>query len=253
MSTTRQGLNFAAIKKLIAQCMDDAMIAYEANRNSGNGLNNETSSSVSGVEHIDHGCSYKEFLTCKPYNFNGTKGAISLTRWSYDLRLRRVWITRESGRTTKDSTLGNKTRGADRSFVSTAFSPLINIAPTTLDVKYTIELADGKLVGSDTIIRGMDWLSKYHAVIVCDEKLSCLPYSNEPLTIQGDRSESRLNIISCIKTHKYIQKGFHVFLAHIKENKLEEKQLEDVPVLRNFLEVFLEDLPGLPPTRQVEL
>ncbi|GJZ15970.1 hypothetical protein Tco_0551647, partial [Tanacetum coccineum] len=91
-------------------------------------------------------------------------------------------------------------------------------------------------------------------VIVYDEKLARLPYGNETLTIQGGKGESRLNIISCIKTQKYIQKGFHVFLSHIKENKseekLEEKRLEDVPVVRDFSKVFLKDLHGLLPTRK---
>ncbi|GJS01003.1 putative reverse transcriptase domain-containing protein [Tanacetum coccineum] len=45
--------------------------------------------------------------------------------------------------------------GADRSFISTAFSSLINIAPTPLENCYDVELADGKLVGIDTIIRGL--------------------------------------------------------------------------------------------------
>ncbi|GKC79100.1 hypothetical protein Tco_1129874, partial [Tanacetum coccineum] len=69
----------------------------------------------------------------------------------------------------------------------------------------------------------MDCLSKYHAVIACDEKLFRIPYGDETLTIRGDRGESRLNIISCIKTHKYLQKWCHVFLAHIKEKKTEDK------------------------------
>nr|GFC96084.1 putative reverse transcriptase domain-containing protein [Tanacetum cinerariifolium] len=51
-------------------------------------------------------------------------------------------------------------------------------------------------------------------------------------------------------------KGFPIFLAHITtreiEDKSEKKRLEDVPIVQNFLEVFLEDLPGLPPTRPVE-
>ncbi|GJT58122.1 hypothetical protein Tco_0993176 [Tanacetum coccineum] len=99
-------------------------------------------------------------------------------------------------------------------------------------------------------------LSKYHVVIVCDEKLVGIPFGNKTLTIQGDRGESRLNIISCIKFQKYIQKGCHVFLAHIKEKnseeRSEEKRLEDVFIVQDFPEVFLEDFPGLPPTRQVE-
>ncbi|GKE42547.1 hypothetical protein Tco_1469831 [Tanacetum coccineum] len=88
----------------------------------------------------------------------------------------------------------------------------------------------------------------------------CIPFGNEILTIQGDRndgeSNSRLNIISCTKTQKYIQKGCHVFLAQITkkktEDKLEEKRLEDVPIVWDFPKVFQEDLPGLSPTRQVE-
>nr|GEW61553.1 putative reverse transcriptase domain-containing protein [Tanacetum cinerariifolium] len=51
-------------------------------------------------------------------------------------------------------------------------------------------------------------------------------------------------------------KGCHVFLAHVttkkNEDKSEKKRLEDVPIIRDFPEVFSEDLPGLPPTRQVE-
>ncbi|GKE65985.1 hypothetical protein Tco_1520146, partial [Tanacetum coccineum] len=47
-----------------------------------NGVNNEISGSTRGVEHIACRCSYNEFLTCKPHNFNETEGAIGLTRWS---------------------------------------------------------------------------------------------------------------------------------------------------------------------------
>ncbi|GJT01550.1 putative reverse transcriptase domain-containing protein [Tanacetum coccineum] len=93
---------------------------------------------------------------------------------------------------------------------------------------YDVELADGKLVEIDTIIRGctlnfldhpfnidlmpielgsfdviigMDWLRRCHAVIVCDEKLVQIPYGNETLTFCGNESsngrESRMTVISC--------------------------------------------------------
>ncbi|GJZ36791.1 putative reverse transcriptase domain-containing protein [Tanacetum coccineum] len=78
--------------------------------------------------------------------------------------------------------------GADRSFVSTAFSSQIDITPSTLDHYYDVELTDGRIISLDVII-GMDWLAKYQVVIVCSEKI---------------------------------------------------------------IQVFHEDLPGLPPTRQVE-
>ncbi|GJU86569.1 putative reverse transcriptase domain-containing protein [Tanacetum coccineum] len=110
------------------------------------------------------------------------------------------------------------------------------------------------------VIIGMDWLAKYHAVIICNEKVVRIPYENEVLIIQGDGSDggnkSRLSIISCTKTQKYIQKGCQVFLAQVMEKKTEyklgEKRLEDVPTIRDFLEVFPKDLPGVLPTRQVE-
>ncbi|GJS21916.1 putative reverse transcriptase domain-containing protein [Tanacetum coccineum] len=150
--------------------------------------------------------------------------------------------------------------GADRSFVSTTFSFLIDIAPSTLDNSYGIELADGRITGVNTIIWGctlnllnhpfsinlmlvelgsfdviigMDWLSFYHAVIVCDEKIVHVPFGNETLIIRGDGSnpgnESRINIISCNKTQKYLLKGCHVFLAQITEKKTEDKSEEKRP------------------------
>nr|GEX59451.1 putative reverse transcriptase domain-containing protein [Tanacetum cinerariifolium] len=163
--------------------------------------------------------------------------------------------------------------GADRSFVSTAFSLLINIIPTTLDHGYDVELADGNFLnhpfsidlmpvemGSFDVIIGMDWLVKYHVVIVCDETLVRVPVGDGILIFHGNGSingnESRLNIISCTKTQRYLLKGCPIFLAHvtIKEakDKSKEKQLEDVPIVQDFLEVFPKDLPGIPPTRQVE-
>ncbi|GKC91145.1 hypothetical protein Tco_1151794, partial [Tanacetum coccineum] len=67
---------------------------------------------------------------------------------------------------------------------------------------------------------------------------------------------TRLNIISCTKTQKYMEKGFSIFLAYVTakevDDKSEKKRLKDVPIVRDFPKVFPEDLSGLPPTRQVE-
>ncbi|GJV39997.1 putative reverse transcriptase domain-containing protein [Tanacetum coccineum] len=138
--------------------------------------------------------------------------------------------------------------GADRSFVSSTFSSLIDIIPTTLNNYYDVELANGKIIGVNTIIRGctlnflnhpfkidlmpvelgsfdviigMDWLSKYHVVIVCDEKIVRVPFGKETLIIRGDGSN------------------------HGSERK-------EVPVVQDNPKVFPEDLPGVSPTRQVE-
>ncbi|GJW22796.1 putative reverse transcriptase domain-containing protein [Tanacetum coccineum] len=155
------------------------------------------------------------------------------------------------------------------------------------DHYYDVKLADGRIIGLNTILRGctlnllnhpfninlmpvelgsfdaiigMDWLAKYQAIIVCAEKIVRIPWGNETLIVHGDGSnrghEACLHIISYSKTQEYMLKGCPVFLAHVTtkevEDKSEKKRLEDVPIVRDFPEVFPEDLPGLPPTRQVE-
>ncbi|GJW79602.1 putative reverse transcriptase domain-containing protein [Tanacetum coccineum] len=169
--------------------------------------------------------------------------------------------------------------GADKSFVSTNFSTLIDIKPVELDTSYEVELADGKVVstnnvligctlnllnhsfpidlmvielGSFDIIIGMDWLSRYDAAILCGEKKVRIPLKGKTLVIEGDRNNSRLKIVSCIKAQKYIEKGCELFLAQVTEQESKEKRLEYVPVIRDFPEVFPKELPGLPPPRQVE-
>ncbi|GJR64568.1 putative reverse transcriptase domain-containing protein [Tanacetum coccineum] len=144
--------------------------------------------------------------------------------------------------------------GADRSFVSYAFSKYIDIPPTTLDTNYSVELADGKSLTTNTILRGctlnlqnhlfkidllpielgsfdiiigMDWMAEHRAEVVCYEKYVRVPYGNDMLIVQGERSEE-------------------------EETEIPERRIEDVPVVRDFPEVFPKDLPGLPPTRQVE-
>nr|GEX89805.1 hypothetical protein [Tanacetum cinerariifolium] len=128
--------------------------------------------------------------------------------------------------------------GTDRSFVSSTFSTLLNITPDTLDVSYAVELANGRISETNTVLRGctlgllghpfiidlmplelgsfdviigMDWLGNHHAVIVCDEKIIRICYEDEVLIVQGDGSDegkkSKLSIISCTKTQKYIKRG----------------------------------------------
>ncbi|GJR62450.1 putative reverse transcriptase domain-containing protein [Tanacetum coccineum] len=115
-------------------------------------------------------------------------------------------------------------------------------------------------LGSFDIIIGMDWLRRCHAVIICDEKLVQIPYESETLTFCGNESshgrESWLTVISCLKAQEYMAKRCQVFLAQIsakkEEAKSEEKQIKDVPIIRDFPEVFPKELPGLPPARPVE-
>ncbi|GKE29156.1 putative reverse transcriptase domain-containing protein [Tanacetum coccineum] len=139
--------------------------------------------------------------------------------------------------------------GSDKSFLSISLVSMLNIPPITIDTFYNIEMADGNLVSTNTIIQGctltllnqpfkidlmpikfssfdvvigMDWLSKYHARIIYDEKVIHIQINDETLIIR------------------------------VMEKKSDEKRLEDIPVVREFQEVFPKDLPGLPQVRQVE-
>ncbi|GJS18595.1 putative reverse transcriptase domain-containing protein [Tanacetum coccineum] len=233
-------------------------------------------------------CNYHHDGQCAPRCNNCKKVGHLARDWALQERLPEV-KEQESGKSGWERWGNSKglCSGADRSFVSTAFTSLINVVPTVLDHDYDVELADGKIIRVNTIIRGftlnflnhpfnidlmpveigsfdviigMDWLSIYHAVIFRDEKIIRIPFGNEILIVRGDKSnnehESRLNIISCTKTQKCLLKGGHIFLAHVTtkkaEDKSKEKPLEDVPIIRDFPEVFPEDLPGISPARQVE-
>nr|GEW75607.1 reverse transcriptase domain-containing protein [Tanacetum cinerariifolium] len=102
------------------------------------------------------------------------------------------------------------------------------------------------------VVIGMDWLSKYHAKIICDEKVVHIPIEDETLIIQSNQSRTRLSLISFIKTERYISRGCQVFIAQVMEKKSDEKRLENIPVDREFPDVFPEELLGLPLVRQVE-
>ncbi|GJT15664.1 putative reverse transcriptase domain-containing protein [Tanacetum coccineum] len=178
-------------------------------------------------------------------------------------------------------------RECPKSFVSTAFSSQIDITPTALDHYYDVKLVDERIIRLNTILSGytlnilnhpfnidimpiklgsfdaiigMDWLVKYKAIIVCAEKIVHIPWGNETLIVHGDGSnrghEAHLHIISYTKTQEYMLKGCPVILANVTiketEDKSKEKRLEDVPIVRDFPDVFPEDLSGLPLTQQVE-
>jgi len=108
-------------------------------------------------------------------------------------------------------------------------------------------------ISSFDVIIGMDWLSPHRAEILCYEKVVRLNLSNdEALVIYGDKLSPNLRIVSCIKARKYLRKQHYAFLAHVVDNKKAVKKIEDVPDVRDFPDVFPEDLPGVPPAPQVE-
>ncbi|GKA58765.1 putative reverse transcriptase domain-containing protein [Tanacetum coccineum] len=121
--------------------------------------------------------------------------------------------------------------GANRSFVSSTFSALLDVTPSTLDTSYVVELADGRISETNVVLRG------------CTLGLLGHPFNIDLMPVElgsfdviiGDDCDGRTQVTSK-KT----------------KDKSEEKRLEDVSIVQEFLEVFPEDLPGLPPARQVE-
>ncbi|XP_024990713.1 uncharacterized protein LOC112524999 [Cynara cardunculus var. scolymus] len=142
--------------------------------------------------------------------------------------------------------------GADRSFLSLEFRPNISLKSQKLKEDFVIEFANRQVVrtkdviknctlrlagqnfsidlisirlGSFDVVVGMDWLSKNQAEICCSESM---------------------------KMRKYLKKEYVTFLAHIVDKGIKEKHIQDFPIVWDFLEVFPDDLPGLPPLRQVK-
>nr|GEW27960.1 putative reverse transcriptase domain-containing protein [Tanacetum cinerariifolium] len=176
------------------------------NEGNGNGGNGNEGMNYGGFMPMARECTFQDFLKCKPHTFSGTEVVVGLTRWFEKME--------------------------------TVFNIRLLGHPFDIDLM-PVEL------GSFDVIIDMDWPAKHHALIVCDEKVVRIPYGNEVLIIRGDDCDggSKLNIISCTKTQKYMQEGCQVYLAQVTskkaEDKSEEKRLEDVPIVR----VREEDIP----------
>nr|GEW41257.1 putative reverse transcriptase domain-containing protein [Tanacetum cinerariifolium] len=306
-TTTTTSVTNAQLQVMNDQGVTAALAAHDANRNGDDSRNSGTGRPVQ----VARECTYPDFLKCQPLNFKGTKGVVGLKgnvcfecgaqghfKKEYP-KLKnnnnrgnpvgnakakaKVYAVGKAGANPDNNVISSMfllnnhyasilfDTGADRSFVSTAFSSQIVITPTTLDHDYNVELADGQIVGLNTIIRGctlnllnhpfnidlipvelgsfdviigMDWLAKYHAVIICTENIVRIPFGNKILIVRGDGSnnkhETRLNIISYTKAQEYLTKGCHVFLTNITatkdEDKSKGKRFEDLPVVQEFPE-----------------
>ncbi|KAJ0867862.1 putative nucleotidyltransferase, Ribonuclease H [Helianthus annuus] len=169
--------------------------------------------------------------------------------------------------------------GADKSFVDQKFCKLLNMPIKTLDMKYEVELVDGtietvstvlegcemsiknhsfplsllpfNLAGFD-IVLGMDWLSRNQAQILCNKRLIVLKTpSGESLTIRGDTQYGLPEDASMLKASRCLNRGCVIYMAQVIIEEPKPK-IEDLPVISEYPEVFPEELPGLPPDRQVE-
>ncbi|KAJ9538049.1 hypothetical protein OSB04_030782 [Centaurea solstitialis] len=170
--------------------------------------------------------------------------------------------------------------GAERSFVHDTLAKKVYMPTTPLSDALVVEVAGGFLVtvwdcfegctieldgepfsttlipmnvGSFDVVLGIDWLRAHDANIGCGKKMVTLPTPRgELITVYGDKKKDANTTISMIKARECLAKGCASYLAYVIDTKLEKKGIADVDVVREFPDVFPEDLPGLPPERQVE-
>ncbi|GKE86986.1 putative reverse transcriptase domain-containing protein [Tanacetum coccineum] len=123
--------------------------------------------------------------------------------------------------------------GADYSCVSTTFIPILGLEPSELGFKYEIEIASGQLVEIDKIIKGMDWLSNYKAKIIFHEKVVRIPLPDgNVLRVLGEKPKEKARLLMSVKAS--------------------DKKQEEIVVVRDFPEVFPNDLSGLPSLREIK-
>ncbi|KAD3068885.1 hypothetical protein E3N88_36765 [Mikania micrantha] len=170
--------------------------------------------------------------------------------------------------------------GASMSFVSSTFCDGLSGKVKKIDRVFDVETAIGKMtrvteaiddcyveieghrfpvrlflitLGGFDVVLGMDWLAKYEANIVCRRKMICLrAMDGSSVTVYGDKAMYAPKIISMIKADVMMRRGCVAYLAYAIEERMDTRTIDDVPVVCNFPDVFPEELPGLPPEREIE-
>ncbi|XP_022031188.1 uncharacterized protein LOC110932138 [Helianthus annuus] len=107
-------------------------------------------------------------------------------------------------------------------------------------------------MGEFQVVVGMDWLSRHHAKVICFRKeIQLTSPSGKQVTIYGEKGGSPV-MCSILKAHKLMRRGCKAFMIYANEPNKEMPKMEEVPVVREYADVFPEDLPGIPPVREVE-
>ena len=103
------------------------------------------------------------------------------------------------------------------------------------------------------VILGMEWLAKNHASIDCfNKEVVFRPPGQPSFKFKGTREGTVSRIVSALKARKMLSQGAWRILAHVVELGRIEASINSVPVVREFVDVFPEDLPSLRPEREME-
>ncbi|XP_071698966.1 uncharacterized protein [Rutidosis leptorrhynchoides] len=170
--------------------------------------------------------------------------------------------------------------GENRSFMSVTLCDKLKLPINVLSEPLRIEVGNGRTVPVTTfvsgvtieidrnefpmtclvmpipnfdVVLGMDWLSRHKASIKCDKKIIHFPLADGTRAVaRGEWGGFNCPLISMMKAKKSLEKGCDSFLAYVIDAKKEKKSVFDIPIVFEFPEVFLDELPGLPPVREVE-
>ena len=103
------------------------------------------------------------------------------------------------------------------------------------------------------VVFGMDWLSRHRATLHCYKKEVKLHRPGKlEVKFRGIRKELSSNMISAMAAQRMLRKGCQGYLAYVVEKRKEGTMVNEIPVVREFPDVFLDDIVGLPPEREVE-
>ena len=170
--------------------------------------------------------------------------------------------------------------GATHSFISTKFIAQVNIEIHPIDCSMVVSLHTGDSLIADRVhmgyrviieghefranlvlldiqdfdvILGMDWLSQHHATMDCfgKEVMFCRPREPE-ITFCGVRKILSSSMMLVMIAGKMLRKSYPGYLAYAVEVRDDDMRLEDILVVKEFPDVFLDDLPGLPPDREID-
>ena len=116
--------------------------------------------------------------------------------------------------------------------------------------KFCVDLIPFKL-GEFDVILGMDWLSKHDSQIDCRNKKVMVKTPDERIvTFKGQKQVKKF--LTIIQAKKLLRQGCEHFVAYLIDRSREPAKLEDIPVVNEFPDVFPDELPGLPPDREIE-
>ena len=170
--------------------------------------------------------------------------------------------------------------GATHSFISMGFISNVNVESQSIDCSIVVSLPIGDsrlaesvymdsrvIIGGQKfmenlilldihdfdVILGMDWLSRHHATVDCYRKevRLCIPGQTE-VVLYGLRKILPNSIMTVMKANKMLQKSYQGYIAYAIEVRDSSSRLEDIPVVREFPDVFPEDLPGIPQDREID-